>query len=53
MKDRESGSPLNDPIGVEGGLVAVDTRTIDSLVRQTTEGKEVTCKNYLSATNMN
>ena len=42
-QDREPDSPLNDPIGVEGGLVAVDTQTVDSLVRQTTDGKEVIC----------
>ena len=43
MQDREPDSPLNDPISVEGGLVAVDTQTVDSLVRQTTDGKEVIC----------
>ena len=32
MQDREPNSPLNDPVGVEGGLVAVDTQTVDSLV---------------------
>ena len=42
-QDREPDSPLNDPIGVEGDLVAIDTETIDSLVRQTTDGKEVNC----------
>ena len=43
VQDREPDSLLNDPIGVEGGLVAVDTQTVDSLVRQTTDGKEVIC----------
>lgn len=32
VQDREPDSPLNNPIDVEGGLVAVDTQTIDSLV---------------------
>ena len=53
VQDREPDNPLNDPIGVEGGLVAVDTQTVDSPVRQTTNGKEVICLIYLSATNMN
>ena len=43
MQDQESDSPLNDPIGVEGGLVAVDIEAVDSPVRQTTDGKEVIC----------
>ena len=43
MQDREPDSLLNDPVGVEGGHVTVDTQTIDSLVRQTTFGKEVIC----------
>ena len=43
MKDWEPDSPLSDPVGIEGGHVAVDTQTIDSLVRQTTFGKEVIC----------
>ena len=41
MQDREPDSPLNNPVGVEGSLVAVDTQTIDSPVQQTTDGKEV------------
>ena len=43
MQDQEPDSPLNDPIDVEGGLVVVDTQTVDSLVRQTTVRKEVIC----------
>ena len=43
MQDREPDSSLNDRVGVEGSLVAVNTQTIDSLVRQTTDGKEVIC----------
>ena len=43
VQDRELDSPLNDPIGVEGGLVAVDTQTINSPVQQTIDGKEVIC----------
>jgi len=42
-QDREPDSLLNDPIGVEGGLVAVDTQTVDSPFWQTTNGKEVIC----------
>jgi len=43
VQDREPDSPLIDPVGVESGLVAVDTQTIDSSVQQTTDGKEVIC----------
>ena len=43
VQDREPDSPLIDPVGVEGGLVAVDTQTVDSPVRQITNGKEVIC----------
>ena len=43
VQDWKLDSLLNDPIGVEGGLVAVDTQTVDSPVRQTTDGKEVIC----------
>ena len=43
MQDREPNSPLNGPIGVEGGLVAVDTQIVDSLVQKTTDGKEGFC----------
>ena len=53
VQDREPDSPLNDLVGVEGGLAAVDTQTIDSPVQQTTDGKGVICSIYLSATNMN
>ena len=53
MQDREPNSPLNDPVDVEGGLVAVNTQTVDSLVRQTTDGEGVICSIYLSAASMN
>ena len=53
MQDREPDSPLNDPIDVEGGLVAANTQTVDSLVRQTTDGERVICSIYLSVVNMN
>ena len=43
VQDREPDSPLNDPIDVEGGLVAANTQTVDSPVRQTTDGKGVIC----------
>ena len=53
MQDREPDSPLNDPVDVKGGLVAVHTQTIDSLVQQTTDGKGVICSIYLFPANMN
>ena len=53
VQDREPNSPLNDPIDVEGGLVAVNTQTVDFSVRQTTNGEGVICSTYLSAVNMN
>ena len=53
MQEQEPDSPLNDPIGIEGDPIAVDTQTIDSPVQQTTDGKGVICSIYLSATNMN
>jgi len=53
MQDWEPDSSLNDPVSVEGGLVAVDTQIVDSPVRQTTDGKEVICSIYFSATIMN
>ena len=53
VQDREPDSPLIDPVSVEGGLVAVDTQIVDSLVRQTTDGKEVICSTYFFATIMN
>jgi len=43
VQDREPDSLPNDPVGVEGSLVAVNTQTVDSPVRQTTDGKEVIC----------
>ena len=53
MREQEPDSPLNDPIGVEGDLVAVDTQTVDSLAQHTTDGKEVICPFYSSAIIMN
>ena len=53
MQDREPDSPLNDPVGVEGGLVAIDTQIVDSLGWQTTDGKEVIFLIYFSTTIMN
>ena len=53
MREQEPDSPLNDPIGVEGDSVAIDTQTIDSLVQHTTDGKEVICSFYPSAIIMN
>ena len=41
MHEQESDSPPNDPICVENDPVVVDTQTIDSLVRHTTDGKKV------------
>jgi len=43
VQDRGPDSPLNDPVDVEGGLVAANTQTIDSPVRQTTDGEGVIC----------
>jgi len=43
VQDREPDSPLNDPVSVEGSLVAVNTQTVDSPIQQTTDGKEVIC----------
>ena len=53
MQDWGPDSPLNDPVDVEGGLVAANTQTVDSLVQQTTNGGGVICSIYLSAVNMN
>ena len=53
VQDQEPDSPLNDPIDVEGGLIAANTQTVDSLVQQTTNGGGVICSIYLSAANMN
>ena len=41
MQEQEPNSPLNDPISVEGDPVVVDTQTVDSPARHTTDGKEV------------
>jgi len=48
MQGQEPDSLFSDPIGVEGDLVVVDTRTVDSPVRHTTDGKEVICPFYSS-----
>ena len=53
VQDREPDSSLNDPVDVEGGLVAANTQTIDSPVQQTTDGEGDICSIYLSVVNMN
>ena len=53
VQDWEPDSPLNDPVDVEDGLVAANTQTVDSPVRQTTDGERVICSIYLSVVNMN
>ena len=45
---QESGS-----LPIEGDPIDVDTQTVESLVQQTVDGKEVICLVHLSATNMN
>ena len=53
VQDREPDSPLNDPVDVEGGLVVVNTQSVDSPSWQTTDGEGVICSTYLFAVNMN
>ena len=53
MQEQEPKNPLNDPIGIEGDPVAVDTQTIDSPVWHTTDGKEIICSFYSSTIIMN
>ena len=53
MQGQEPDSSLSDPVGVEGDPVAVDTQTIDSLVRHTTDGKKIIHPFYPSAMIMN
>ena len=53
MQEQEPDSPLNDPIGVEGDLVAIDSQIVNSPVRHTIDGKEVICPFYSSAIIMN
>ena len=53
MQGQEPDSPLSDPVGVEGDLVVVDTQTIDSLVRHTTDDKKIIHPFYPSAMIMN
>ena len=53
VQDWEPDSPLNDSVGVEGGLVAVDTRTVDSPVQHTTDGKKIIHPFYPSTMIMN
>ena len=38
---QELGSPLNYPASVEGDSAVVDTKTVDSPIRHTTNGKKV------------
>ena len=52
MQEQEPGSPLNDPTGVEGDLVAIDTQIVDSSVQHITDGKEVICSIYFLLKNM-
>ena len=49
MREQEPDSPLNDPVGVEGDSIAIDTQIVDFPVRHTIDGKEVTCSFYPSA----
>ena len=53
MQEQEPDSPLNDPISIEGDPIAIDTQTINSLVRHITYGKEVLCPFHSSAIIMN
>ena len=53
MQEQEPDIPLNDPIGIDGDPVVVDTQTIDSLAQHATDGKEVICPFYSSAIIMN
>jgi len=41
MQGQEPDSPLSDPVGVQGDPVVVDTKTVDSLVRHTTDGNKI------------
>ena len=50
MQGHEPDSPLSD---IEGDLVVVDTQTIDSPVRHTTDGKKIIHPFYPSAMIMN
>ena len=45
--------PNNSLVGIEGDPVAIDSQTGDSLVRHTTDGKEVICSFYPSEITMN
>ena len=49
MQGQEPDSPLRDPVGVQGDLVVVNTQTVDSLVRHTTDGKKIIHPFYPSA----
>ena len=53
MQGQEPDSPLSDPISIEGDLVVVDTQTVDSPVRHTTDGKKIIHPFYPSAMIMN
>ena len=52
-QEQEPDSPLNDPVGVEGDSIAVDTQTVDSPAQHATDGKEVICTSYSSTIVMN
>ena len=52
MQEQEPNNPLNDPIGVEGDPISIDTQIVDSLVRHTIDGKEVICSIYFLYKNM-
>ena len=53
MQEQEPNSPLSDPIGIEGDPDVVDTQTVDSPVRHTTDGKKIIHPIYPSAMIMN
>jgi len=53
MQGQEPDSPLSAHVGVEGDLVVVDTHTMDSPVRHTTDGKKIIHPFYPSAMIMN
>ena len=52
-QEQEPDSPLNDPIGVKGDPVVINTQTVDSPSQHATDGKEVMCPFYSSAIIMN
>ena len=52
MQGQEPDSPLSDLVSIEGDLV-VDTQTVDSLLRHTTDGKKIIHPFYPSTMIMN